>query len=63
MFRCVGDGAFQCTVIPPTGSILDFLDRYAMPGQAPDMDALREQMAEDMEREVLRNVRTNDADA
>lgn len=52
-FVQTGPDSFECKVLPPRQSLLEVIDLYAMEGTAPDLDRLREEMGEQMTREVL----------
>jgi AbrB family looped-hinge helix DNA binding protein len=47
------EAGFQAVVLPPRRSFNELADEHLMEGEAPDIDVLREQMAEDIARKVV----------
>jgi bifunctional DNA-binding transcriptional regulator/antitoxin component of YhaV-PrlF toxin-antitoxin module len=52
-FVVIGSGRFECVVLPPARSVLEIAQEYAGEGSAPDIDALRQGMGEEIARERL----------
>ncbi|MBV9279292.1 MAG: AbrB/MazE/SpoVT family DNA-binding domain-containing protein [Chloroflexi bacterium] len=53
LFATVAPGRFECRVLPPRRSLLELVDEYAVDGVAPDLDSLRQDIAEDIVREQM----------
>jgi AbrB family looped-hinge helix DNA binding protein len=53
LFIPLGSGQWQVKALPPRIPLPDLIDRLASPGRSPDLDRLREEMGDDMAREIL----------
>ncbi len=54
LFRPIGPGTFECRALPPQRSLLEAVEHYSMPGHAPDLNQLREEMGDELAREYAR---------
>lgn len=54
VFLTTGAGGFECHVIPSGESLMDVVSEYTVPGVAPNLDALREEMGDEIAREYDR---------
>jgi bifunctional DNA-binding transcriptional regulator/antitoxin component of YhaV-PrlF toxin-antitoxin module len=52
-FRQTGPDTFECHVLPAAGNFLELAAQHACEGPAPSMEELREQMGDDIARELL----------
>jgi hypothetical protein len=50
MFVKTGPTTFECWVLPPPLSLMGVIEKYSVDGVAPDLDELREEMADDLAR-------------
>jgi AbrB family looped-hinge helix DNA binding protein len=53
IFIQTGPHTFQCYKLPDPRPLLETIERLTVPGTAPDMRELREQIGDDIAREVL----------
>lgn len=53
LFVPLGPDRFECQRLPEGGSLLEFVDAISGPGVAPDIDALRQEMGDQIAAEVL----------
>lgn len=51
MFVPTGPDRFECRVMPAARSLMELVDAFTVPGVAPDLDELREEMADELARE------------
>jgi len=55
LFVQTGENRFECQVLLRT-SLVELTRRYAMPGSAPDLKQLREEMGDDFIRPYLKQI-------
>lgn len=53
LFLPLGPHAFECRVLPPQRSLMDVVEQFTVGGTAPDLEKLREDMAETIARTRL----------
>jgi bifunctional DNA-binding transcriptional regulator/antitoxin component of YhaV-PrlF toxin-antitoxin module len=53
LFIALGPGRFECRAMPERRSITDLARAFAQPGPAPDLDALREEMGDELAKRHL----------
>jgi bifunctional DNA-binding transcriptional regulator/antitoxin component of YhaV-PrlF toxin-antitoxin module len=54
LFIPTGEREFVCRVLPPARPLSDVVEQYTLDGTAPDIEALRAAMAQELARERAR---------